>query len=123
MDSPLETFRIEKHAGERKDFGLPPDDPYPLRGVTYPSDYGDIEGYIGEDGANLDFFIGNEGDKYGFIRVFRPELKDGEHKFYAQLTEAQVDGVKNEFAPVIIEHVDLGSEEALLLAIEPFRKS
>ncbi len=123
MQSPLETFRIEKHTGERKDFGLSPDDPYPLRGVTYPSDYGDIEGFIGEDGANLDFFIGTEGDKYGFIRVYRPELEDGEHKFYALLTDDQVQSVQTEFAPVLIEHVSLDSEQDLLRAIEPFRKN
>lgn len=123
MTSPLETFRIEKHMGERKDFGLAPDDPYPLKGVTYPSDYGDIEGYIGEDGANLDFFIGNGGANYGFIRVYRPELENGEHKFYVKLTDEQVVGVLSEFDPVLIEHVALDSEQSLLQAIQPFRKN
>lgn len=121
MSSPLKTFRIEKKQGEFKDFGLAPDDPYPLKGVTYPSDYGDIEGYIAEDGANLDFFVGSDGERFGYIRVFRPELKDGEHKFYAWLSDEQVDGIQSEFAPVLIEHVSLDSEYALLQAIEPFK--
>ncbi len=119
MESPLDTFRIEKHKGERKDFGLASDDPYPLKGVTYPSDYGDIESFIGEDGANLDFFIGDNGDKYGYIRVYRPELKHGERKFYALLSDEQVQGIKTEFAPVLIEYVVLVSHKDLILAIEP----
>jgi hypothetical protein len=120
-DSPLGTFRVEKHAGEHKDFGLSDDDPYPLRGVTYPCDYGDIEGYTGEDEANLDFFMGKDGDKFGFIKVSRPELSDGEHKFYARLTGEEVAAVRAAFAPVIIEHVSFQSEKDLLLAIEPFQ--
>jgi hypothetical protein len=120
--SPLQTFRIEKHAGEHKDFGLAADDPYPLRGVTYLCDYGDIQGYAGEDGADLDFFMGQAGDKFGFIRVSRPELPDGEHKFYAHLTDDEVTAVQTQFAPVLIEHVAFASEQELLQAIEPYRK-
>lgn len=120
--SPLDTFRVEKHAGEHKDFGLPVDDPYPLRGITYPCDYGDIEGYIGEDGANLDFFMGKVGSRYGYIKVSRPELRDGEHKFYAKLTDKEVAAVQEAFTPVILEHVPISSEKDLIAAIEPFRK-
>ena len=123
LQPPFDTFRLEKHAGEYKDFELSDNDPYPLKGVTYPSDYGDIEGYIGEDGANLDFFVGSNGTNYGFIRVYRPELENGEHKFYVGLTDEQVEGIKNEFEPVLIEHVVLDSVQDLLHAIRPFQKN
>lgn len=55
LQPPFDTFKIEKHAGEYKDFGASED--YPLKGVTYPVDYGDIQGYVAEDGANLDLFV------------------------------------------------------------------
>lgn len=54
LPAPFDTFRLEKQAGEYKDFGITADNPYPLKGVTYPVNYGDIPGYIGEDDANLD---------------------------------------------------------------------
>jgi inorganic pyrophosphatase len=33
---------------------------YPLKGVTYPVDYGYIEGYKSEDGEDLDIFVGSD---------------------------------------------------------------
>jgi len=96
-DSLLNAFHIEKREGEYKDFGLPEDDPYPLRGVTYPCNYGYVDGYKGEDGAELDFFMGEGGDRSGYIVVSRPELPHGEHKFYTNLTDDQVEKVLKEF--------------------------
>lgn len=56
MTAPFNTFKIEKKAGEYKSFaGL--NDDYPLKGVTYPVDYGDITGYTGQDGANLIYLL------------------------------------------------------------------
>ncbi len=120
MHNPLDTFQIEKHAGEYKDFEIADDDPYPLKGITYPVNYGDIEGYYGEDGDKLDFFMGSDGDKYGALRVERPDFEGGEHKFYARLTEEEVKTVQDAFGPVILEHKEFESETDLLHAIEPF---
>ena len=120
--SPLDTFQLEKRAGEFKDFEVPDDNPYPLKGVTYPVSYGDIEGYYGEDGDKLDIFLGESGDKYGYIKVERPDFEGGEHKFYARLTDEEAQAVQDAFAPVILEHVALQSEADFVQAIEPFRK-
>lgn len=121
LPPPLDTFQIEKHAGEYKDFGNNND--YPLKGVTYPVDYGDIEGYIGEDGAQLDFFVGTDGDKHGFIKVFRPELPDGEHKFYVNLTDDEENAVINEFKSVITEQVRFNSIDDLVRDIQRFKQN
>ena len=121
LQPPFNTFRIEKRAGEYKDFGLPPESTYPLKGVTYPVDYGDIEGYIAEDEANLDLFVGS-GEYSGYLRVMRPELKEGEHKFYLNLTAEEEKSVINEFSPVIIDHGRYNSVLELTEAIEPFRQ-
>lgn len=121
LEPPFNTFRLEKHAGEYKDFGVSADSSYPLRGVTYPVDYGDIEGYQGEDGANLDIFMGREGTISGYLKVMRPELPDGEHKFYVNLTEDEEAAVLKEFAPVILEHGRFKNTDELTVAIQPFQ--
>jgi hypothetical protein len=122
MSSPLDTFAIEKPAGSYKDFQIAESDPYPLKGVTYPVDYGDIEGYYGEDGDKLDFFMGTNGRNFGYIKVDRPDFEGGEHKFYARLSVDEVEAVKTAFAPVTLEHVAFLSEDELIQALEPFRK-
>ena len=119
LPPPLDTFQVEKHAGEYKDFGS--DSDYPLKGITYPVSYGDIEGYIGEDGAKLDFFVGANGDRHGFIKVLRPELPDGEHKFYINLSESEQTAVIKEFDSVIIEQGEFTSLDELLEYIQKFK--
>ena len=118
---PFDTFRLEKHAGEYKDFHLLTDDPYPLRGVMYPVDYGDIPGYVGEDGADLDIFVGN-GLLNGFIKVGRPDTNDGEHKFYVNLTEEEESAILKEFSPVLQQSKRFETFNDLLAAIKPFEK-
>lgn len=120
LQPPFDTFRIEKHAGEYKDFGNPESD-YPLKGVTYPVDYGDISDFTGEDGANLDIFMGRTGTLFGYIKVFRPELPDGEHKFYLYVSDDEESSILKEFQPVLVDHGKFASLDELLLAIEPFR--
>jgi hypothetical protein len=117
--NPFDSFRVEKQAGEYKDFGDVGD--YPLKGVTYPVAYGDIEGYVGEDGANLDIFMGNQGKVCGYIKVFRPELADGEHKFYLNVTDEEEQAILEQFAPVIMKGHRFETEDELYAAIEPFR--
>jgi hypothetical protein len=121
LHPPFNTFRLEKHAGEYKDFEVPEDDPYPLKGVTYPVDYGDIPGYVGEDGDDLDVFVGS-GSLSGYLWVSRPDIEVGEHKFYVQLTEDEEAAVLKEFGPVVLATGRLDTFEALLAAIEPFKK-
>lgn len=121
LPPPLDTFQVEKHAGEYKDFGSSTN--YPLSGVTYPTDYGDIEGYIGEDGAKLDLFVGSNGECHGFIRVFRPELPDGEHKYYVNLTIDEEVKVINEFKPILLEQVHFQSIDELVNDIQKFKTS
>ena len=122
LPKPFDSFRVEKQAGERKDFGLPENSTYPLKGVTYPVNYGEIEGYIAEDGALLDVFMGTDGDLNGFIVVARPEIDGGEHKFYLHLTDEEEQAVLKEFEPVLMEHGRFESVEALIHAIKPFKQ-
>lgn len=121
LPPPFDTLRIEKHAGEYKDFGNPESD-YPLKGVTYPVDYGDIDGYLGEDGANLDVFMGYSGTIFGYIKVFRPELPNGEHKFYLYLTEDEERAILKEFGPVILKNDRFKSIDELTQAVKPFKQ-
>lgn len=121
LEKPFDTFRVEKHTGEYKDFGSNSD--YPLKGVTYPVDYGYIKGFTGEDGADLDIFLGSEGSIYGYIKVMRPELENGEHKFYLNVTDDEERGILREFAPVLLGHGRFKNFDELKAAIEPFRNS
>jgi hypothetical protein len=123
LPKPFDSFRVEKHAGERKDFGLPENSTYPLKGVTYPVNYGEIEGYVAEDGAFLDVFMGTNGDLNGYIVVARPEVDDGEHKFYLYLTGEEEQALLKEFEPVLMEHGRFETYDELLQAIEPFRQT
>lgn len=120
LPSPLNTFHVEKKAGEYKDFG--DTGTYPLKGVTYPVDYGDIQGYNGEDGANLDFFVGEEKDGLcGYIKVYRPELKEGEHKFYIQLSDKDEAAILYEFKPVVLSHHRYQGLKELIDDLEAFK--
>src|ERR1700712_411215 len=104
LPAPFNTFVVEKHAGERKDFGLAADDPYPLKGITYPVDYGEIAGYVTEDGTQLDLFVGSAHNGImGYIIVERPELEGGEHKFYMQLTKTEERAVLGVFRSVLLD--------------------
>lgn len=118
--SPFDTFRHEIPAGSYKSFGIPDNDPYPLKGVTYPVEYGDIPGYVGEDGDDLDVFVGS-GSLYGFIQVWRPDVPT-EHKFYVNLTEDEEAAVLKAFEPVLETSGRYESYSELLAAIQPFQK-
>lgn len=121
LQPPFDSFRLEKNAGEYKDFQLSDNDPYPLKGVTYPIDYGDIPNYVGEDGADLDVFVGS-GAINGFMRVNRPELPDGETKFLVNVTEDEAAAVFEAFEPVLVSNGLFDSYDDLLAAIKPFEK-
>ena len=120
LPAPFDTFRLEIEPGHHKDFGLADDDPYPLRGVTYPVAYGDIPGFTGEDGADLDVFVGS-GELYGYMKVWRDDTPNGEHKFFVNVTESEEAGILDQFGPVMTEHGRFNSFDELLAAVKPFQ--
>lgn len=118
---PLTTLFIEMQPGDYKDFGAASD--YPLKGVTFATRYGYLPEYIGEDSAELDFFVGSQIDGlYGSFTVFRPELKNGEHKFYVAMSADELAKTLKEYEPVVLVHEPLENITKLLEAIESFKR-
>ncbi|MDQ5957899.1 MAG: hypothetical protein QG665_231 [Patescibacteria group bacterium] len=120
----LEKYKIiiENPKGSYKSFETEGDDvwqSYPLKGVTYPVDYGYIQDYIGEDDAELDIFVGS-GNQSGYIKVWRLDVPE-ETKFFANLTETELNQVIEAFSPVLIEHKIL-DEENFEQKISEFKK-
>ncbi len=103
---------VEYPAGTYKSFvydNEPGSEDYPLKGVIYPTSYGYIEGYIGEDGDELDVFVGT-GDISGYIKVWRYDvpietkiIKDVTGEEYSQIIEA--------FTPVLKEQSQFKTQE------------
>ncbi len=114
---------IENPKGSYKSFEIE-DDPvwkeYPLKGVTYPVDYGYIEGYKSEDDHDLDVFVGS-GSLLGFIQVWRCDVPI-ETKFAIDVTETEWDQIVSEFTPVMVEKSILGSMEKFKTTIEHYKK-
>ena len=103
---------IENHKGSYKSFeteGDPIWNSYPLKGVTYPVDYGYIEGYTGEDGAELDIFVGSS-SLDGYIVVWRLDVPT-ETKFFINVSADELNSIKKEFAPVLKEAKVLNNED------------
>jgi hypothetical protein len=122
LTEPLNTFVVDVPANQYYDFELPLDSTYPLKGVTYPVDYGNIPGYTAEDGHELDFFIGLHPDgEIGYVLVDRGEHTPNEHKFYAGLTAEQVQEVLDQLKPVLIKSEKIIGMEALQEMIEPYK--
>ena len=112
-------IHIENPKGTYKSFEIE-NDPiwkdYPLSGVTYPVDYGYIEGYQSEDGQDLDVFRGS-GDLNGYIKVWRCDVPI-ETKIVINVTQDEWDEIVKIFSPVIKEKMlfdgDKGLENFLL---------
>ena len=122
LPAPINTFAVDVPANQYYDFELAPDSTYPLKGVTYPVDYGNIPGYTAEDAHELDLFVGNEVDgEVGSIVVDRGRDIGHERKFYVALTKDELALILHELKPVMIEHTDLRDIDALLTAIEPYK--
>lgn len=122
LPEPLNTFVLDVPASEYYDFELSADSTYPLNGVTYPVDYGHIEGYTSEDGHELDLFVGNSYDGIsGYVLVFRGEDRPNEHKFLVGITEQEWQLVKDELEPVLISHGTFPDVDGLLEAIKKFK--
>ncbi|MDB5178422.1 MAG: hypothetical protein JWN01_365 [Patescibacteria group bacterium] len=122
LPEPLNSFVVDVPANQYYDFELEANSTYPLKGVTYPVDYGNIPGYIAEDGHELDFFVGQlPDDEMGYVVVDRGEHTPDEHKFYVGLTPQEVRAVLEQLKPVLLKHEKIVGIDALLSAIEKFK--
>lgn len=122
LPEPLNTFQVDIPAETYYDFGLEPGSSYPLKGVTYPVDYGNIPGHIAEDGDELDLFVGNQIDgEHGVIKVYRGQTTSNEHKYYVGLSKSQLDSVLEELSPVLLEHKSIADMTSLLSEIGKYK--
>src|SRR3989338_2309838 len=103
---------IENPKGSYKSFEIE-NDPvwkdYPISGVTYPVDYGYIEGYKSEDGHDLDVFVGS-GKLNGYIKIWRYDVPI-ETKFVTNVSRAEWDKIIETFSAVIKEQVLFKGDE------------
>lgn len=107
-------IHIENPKGSYKSFEIENDPAwkdYPLTGVTYPVDYGYLEGYKSEDGHDLDVFVGS-GNLNGYIKIWRIDVP-AETKFALNVTREEWDEIMKAFAPVIKEKALLKNEAEL----------
>ncbi len=96
---------IENPKGSYKSFeieSVPGREDYPLTGVTYPVDYGYLEGYMGEDDDPLDVFVGS-GDLMGYIKVWRYDVPL-ETKMAMNVSADEWQQILEVFKPVITEN-------------------
>lgn len=115
-------IEIENPAGSYKSFEVGEEkegEKYPLEGVTYPVDYGYIEGFQGEDGDPLDVFVGS-GDLSGYIKVWRLDIPQ-ETKFFKNLTPEELAKVLEVFKPVLLSHEIISEEDEFLVELAKFR--
>ncbi len=124
LEPPFNSVVIENETGTYKDFHLKPGDTYPLSGVTYPVDYGYLPGYIGEDGHDLDIFVGTElRGKLGHFTVWRGDVPE-EHKYYVAMQDDELSSVLEVFAPVLIKNTPMDCTLAeLVMDLERFKDS
>jgi len=93
---------------------------YAVEGVTFPTHYGYIHGYKSEDNKDLDVFLGN-GELCGVIVMSRPRFPSGkETKVFITISQDELDAIHEAYAPVILEHSILNTEE-LLEYIEQYK--
>ncbi len=122
LPRPLNTFVIDVPQNTYYDFELEPNSIYPLKGVTYPVDYGNIPGYTAQDGHELDLFVGNTPNgKCGYVIVQRGEEIPDEHKFYIELSNDELSKILAELKPVLIENKNFETMDELLEMIEQFK--
>lgn len=93
---------------------------YPILGVTFPTHYGYIDGYIGEDSHDLDVFLGS-GNIYGIMKVRRKDVVGGlETKFIIYVTKEEYQAIYDIYLPVI-ESVNQVSEKKILETLSKFK--
>jgi hypothetical protein len=110
----LSGFTVDQPRGSYRRFRDPSDavlKDYPIEGVTYPTDYGYLPGYVGEDDDDLDVFKGS-GGKHGVMRVNRPDVKGGsETKLLYGMTPEEMSAVISAFGPVVNSRRELAEAE------------
>ncbi len=115
-------FIIENPKGSYKSFEIE-NDPiwkdYPLEGVTYPVDYGYIEGYKSEDNHDLDVFKGS-GDLNGYIKIWRYDVPI-ETKFAIGITHEEWEKIITIYNPVIKEKELFKSEKEFRNKLEKYK--
>ncbi len=113
-------FVIENPKGSYKKFADTLDE-YPILGVTFPTHYGYIDGYMSEDGDDLDVFIGS-GNLYGKLEVNRDDVPGGvETKIMLYLTQEEYNHIETTYKPVINE-IQLLGEAQIVELISQFKK-
>ena len=113
-------FVIENPKGSYKKFADTLEE-YPVLGVTFPTHYGYIDGYVSEDGHDLDMFIGS-GNLYGILRVNRDDVPDGiETKIILYVTENEYQQIQEAYSPVIQE-IKMLSDQEIVNVITSFKK-
>jgi hypothetical protein len=127
LPPPLDEIVIEIEPGGYKDFGVSPDNPYPMKGAHYATAYGEIPGYIGEDGHALDVFVGSLlVGQCGYFMVYCGAGPDGqdytEHKYYLAMSEQELTAVLQEFDAVMRGHESIQDIPALITAIGAFQQ-
>jgi len=110
---------IDQPKGSRKEFGLKD---YPLKGVTYPTDYGSHPDYLGQDESDLDFFQGT-GDRYSEMDVWRPDVSgELETKVLHGVTPEEEAAILKAFDPVVRAHRSHADVTQLIAALARFKK-
>jgi inorganic pyrophosphatase/uncharacterized protein YjeT (DUF2065 family) len=107
-------FTVDQPRGSYRQFRDPSDaalKDYPIEGVTYPTDYGYLPGYVGEDDDDLDVFKGS-GGTHGVMRVNRPDARGGaETKLLYGMTPEEMSAVLKAFGPVVNSHREVAETE------------
>ena len=107
-------FVIENPKGSYKKFADTLEQ-YPILGVTFPTHYGYIDGYVSEDGHDLDVFIGS-GGIHGVLRVNREDVPGGvETKLMLYVTENEYMEIEKAYALVINEISKLNENQLIKL--------
>lgn len=94
---------------------------YPILGVTYPTHYGYIEGYVSEDNHDLDVFVGS-GDLFGYMKIKRDDMPKGiETKTFIHISQNEYDQIKSIYGLVLAEIDLLKDETAFLSFLNDFK--
>ena len=124
LPDPFNKIVIENEVGSYKDFGVKNPEDYPLAGVNFFADYGYLPGYTGEDGHELDFFVGSDSNgQHGFFTVWRSKEVPQEHKFFLALNEEQLKKTVKEYSPVFVRQVGLASLNEVATVINEFKNT
>ncbi len=93
---------------------------YPLRSVTYPVDYGYIEGYKSEDDEDLDVFVGT-GELSGYMKIWRCDVPI-ETKFIMNVTQEEFGEIITLFASVVTEKGEFKTESEFRSKLQEYKR-